>query len=86
MPADKAASLSEKLLRALDRLAARRAVPMSECVATLGDLEDLIGFQGRSIPRSERCPKDLYWHIQRAFLFNAAGYSCQYCGRTAWDS
>lgn len=47
-------------------------------------LIDLWVRQGRSTPRGERCPTKLQTHFQRAFLLNAAGYRCAYCGRTAW--
>lgn len=48
------------------------------------DLEELWGRRGRSIPRSARCPSKLQVHFQRAFLLDAAGYTCAYCHRTAW--
>jgi hypothetical protein len=83
--ADASASLGGKMRRVLERMAGRRALAAIECKATAGDLEELTGFLGRHVPRTERCPSKLHWHFQRAFLFNAAGYACTYCRRTAWS-
>jgi 5-methylcytosine-specific restriction endonuclease McrA len=64
------------------QLAAR--FPTKDCVAARDDLRRLLRLQGRQIPRPERCSEELRWHLQRAFLLNESGYTCVYCGRTAW--
>jgi 5-methylcytosine-specific restriction endonuclease McrA len=84
VPAEEATLLHTKMLHAIDGVARRRSVSKKECIASIDDLRGLLLLQGRHIPRSERCPKDLHWHLQRAFLLNASGYTCEYCGRTAW--
>ena len=83
VPADEAARLRETMLRILDSVVARRGAPKTEYLAALSDLEDLIEFRGRHVPRSDRCSSRLHWHFQRAFLLNASGYRCEYCGRSA---
>jgi hypothetical protein len=40
-----------------------------------------IGHTGR---RFDRCPRWL-WHLWRAIVLNRDGYTCRYCGRTAWQ-
>jgi len=50
-----------------------------ECLASHQHLEEFLDF-----PRSNRCPKRLYSHFQRAFLLNQFAYTCTYCRRTAW--
>lgn len=39
------------------------------------------GHDGRRI---DRCPRWL-WHLWRAIVLNRDGYTCRYCGRTAWE-
>ncbi len=75
-----AKSLKNAMLRTLERLAGGKSL----ATASLKDLEELWHRGGRHIPKSERCPSKLQLHFQRAFLLNAAGYTCAYCHRTAW--
>jgi hypothetical protein len=84
IPAEEAMALRAKMLRTIEAVAGRRSVPTNDCVAERNDLRELLRLQGQHIPRSERCPKEVCWHLQRAFLLNESGYSCVYCGRTAW--
>jgi len=84
VPADEAALLRTKMLRAIDVVARRLSVPTPECIATIDDLRGLGQFQGRHVPRPERCPKEIHWHLLRAFLLNKSGYTCKYCSRSAW--
>ena len=79
--ASEATELREQMFHAIDRVLLRAA---SDRDAKTGDLARLAKHQGRHIPRDRRCPKKVGSHLQRAFLFNAAGYTCLYCGRTAW--
>jgi 5-methylcytosine-specific restriction endonuclease McrA len=78
---DEAARLRDGMVAALTRLAGGRHLAAKPQPSHLADLWMR---QGRSTPRRERCPTKLQTHFQRAFLLNAAGYKCCYCGRTAW--
>lgn len=73
--------LGGRMRSVLRRLRGARAV---DSAPSRRDLSYLWSLQGRQIARSERCPSALQVHFQRAFLLNAAGYTCLYCGRTAW--
>jgi 5-methylcytosine-specific restriction endonuclease McrA len=79
--ADDAARLRDGMLTVLTRLAGGRHLAAKP---QPNHLTDLWMRQGRGTPRRERCPTKLQTHFQRAFLLNAAGYKCPYCGRTAW--
>ena len=81
LSANEAELLRNQMLAALSRVSGGRLLtgkPSSE------DLKELWRRRGRGTPRSERCPSKLQVHFQRAFLLNAAGYTCTYCHRTAW--
>lgn len=80
-----ASVLGEQMMSTLDRVLPRRSGAALSSKATIGDLKELAGQQGRHIPRDRRCSTKIGLHLLRAFLFNAAAYSCLYCGRTAWD-
>jgi len=84
VPADEAALLRTKMLRAINGVARRLSVPASECTARIDDLRSLVQLQGRHVPKPDRCSKEIHWHLLRAFLLNKFGYSCRYCGRSAW--
>jgi 5-methylcytosine-specific restriction endonuclease McrA len=84
VPPDEATLLRTRMLHTIEGVARRRSVSKKECLATIDDLRGLLQFQGRHVPQSERCPKQVHWHLQRAFMLNASGYTCEYCRRTAW--
>lgn len=84
LTAGEAELLRTKMLRVIDGVARRCSVPTPECIASVDDLRGLVEFQGRHVPRHERCPKEVHWHLLRAFLLNKSGYACKYCGRSAW--
>jgi len=73
--------LRDQMLAALGRVLGDR---FQTTKPSSGHLVELWARRARSIPRSERCPSRLQVHFQRAFLLNAGGYTCAYCGRTAW--
>jgi 5-methylcytosine-specific restriction endonuclease McrA len=70
--------------KVLESICLRRGESVTDCVARRRDLTDLWALQGRQTSRADRCPTSLQTHFQRAFLLNDQGYSCAYCGRTAW--
>lgn len=80
-----AARLQAQMRQVADRIASRRSVDAVECLAAASDLTSLQALQGRGVTRTDRCSKALCWHFQRAFLLNAAGYTCVYCRRSAWS-
>ena len=85
LPADDATTLGAQMLRTLDRVLPGRSRSVRNRKAQVGDLTSLFKQQGPHVPRDRRCSKKIGLHLQRAFLFNAARYSCVYCGRTAWS-
>lgn len=82
---EKAAALRPKMMRVLNSIACRNSVDVPSCEARIDDLKSLAQSLGKSVPKPERCSRALHWHFQRTFLLNGAGYTCQYCGRTAWE-
>ena len=85
MSPDIAALLRSNLFRVIEIVAARRRVLVSQCTVPVEDLEILVGLQGRTVPRSDRCSKKHLDSFQTAFLLNRDCYRCKYCGRTALD-
>jgi len=84
IPAAEAEVLRGRMLRVVEGIARRSSTSVAECVASAEHLADLLQFQGRHVAKTDRCPKDVLDRLQRAFLLNASGYTCAYCGRTAW--
>lgn len=84
MPAGEAEVLRGRMLQVVGAIARRSSTSVGECVASAEHLVELLQFQGRHVVKGDRCPKDVLDRLQRAFLLNAAGYTCTYCGRTAW--
>lgn len=84
IPAVEAEQLRAKMLRVIDGIARRRSTHAAKCAATEQDLAGLIDYHGRHVPKADRCSREIRERLQRAFLLNAAGYTCLYCGRTAW--
>jgi len=76
------ASLRQQMMAALARAGGER-LPASKPLSR--HLTILWNRRGRTMPRAERCPMKLQVHFQRAFVLNAGGYACAYCGRTAWE-
>lgn len=85
LSAEQAATLRLKMMQALNGMASRRAVSALTCEAVIGDLKSLAQSLGKHVPKAQRCSKLIHWHFQRAFLLNAAGYTCRYCRRNAWE-
>jgi 5-methylcytosine-specific restriction endonuclease McrA len=79
-----AAELRTQMLAALDLVFPTQTHPSAGRNPKLADLLRFVERQGRRVPRDQRCPTRVSTHLQRAFLFNAAGYTCLYCGRSAW--
>ena len=78
--AEDATKIGEQMSRMVERLFSghRRHSPSKR------DLARIAKRQGRHISRNRRCSRKLAFHLQRALLLNAAGYTCFYCCRTAW--
>lgn len=75
-----AQQISALMLRTVDR-----SFPHHQTrPVTLRALARVARRQGRDVPRDRRCPTAVGSHLQRALLLNFAGYTCAYCGRTAW--
>jgi 5-methylcytosine-specific restriction endonuclease McrA len=82
--AEIASKLGEQMLRTVERL-----FPLNKQVGLdRGSTENALALlakrQGRHISRDKRCSTTIGFHLRRALLFNDAGYTCCYCGRTAW--
>jgi 5-methylcytosine-specific restriction endonuclease McrA len=82
LTASEAQALGAKMHRVLARLSPRLGKPIADNAPTAEDLTEL--WKRRTESRRDRCSIDLNRHFQRAFLLNAGGYACYYCGRTAW--
>jgi 5-methylcytosine-specific restriction endonuclease McrA len=81
LSAEQADSLGRKMR---DTLRALRGAGAIDSAPSRRDLGHFWENQGRQIARAKRCPSALQVHFQRALLLNAGGYTCFYCGRTAW--
>ena len=84
LPAAEAEVLRGRMLRVVEGIARRSTASLAECAASADNLTELFRYQGRNVAKADRCPKDILDRLQRAFLLNASGYTCTYCGRTAW--
>jgi hypothetical protein len=84
LSAKDAEALGAEMLRTLGWLFPRRSQSAVERQANPEDLAAFLDRQGRHIPRDQRCSKMIGTHLQRAYLFNAAAYTCLYCRRSAW--
>ena len=77
-----AVSLRQDMLRLVQAMALRRrrkAIPPRR-----RDLAELLTYVGSDVPKADRCSRRVHWHLQRALLLNEGGYTCVYCGRSAW--
>lgn len=83
LPAAEAEALGAKMVRTIERLFPRFSESAEGHKANREDLAVFLQRQGRHIPSDQRCAKEIGSHLQRAFLFNDAGYTCLYCRRSA---
>lgn len=58
--------------------------PDMPCDPLLFDVPDVFSALRVGVSRPERTTENDIRHLWRAVLFNRDGYTCQYCGRTAW--
>ena len=85
MPPTQALSLLRRLLTKVNSLVESGVLPKSPYPLKQDTANKLLNCFSCSHREFNRAPSILK-HLWRALLFNKSGYTCRYCGRSAWET